>query len=507
VRTSTTGPALIERLSRQTSLLLVLGLYFLVNVAVRLILPHGLELDEAEQTFVSQWLIPGYGSQPPFYNWLQHGAIALFGMSLATLAGLKNLMLFAAYALYYLAARQVLRNKGLAAVAALGLLTLPQVSFEAQRDLSHTVAATFGASFFLYALLRVLKSPSLVAFLVFGLATGIGGITKYNFAILPVAAGLAVLCDADMRRRVLDWRLIPAALLAVLIVAPHALWLVDNFDAASGRTLGKLVNADTGYGAGVAKGIGSLALAFLSFTGLPVVVFTLVYRERLGAIIKASNPWTRLLGRTVAFSVVLILLMIVFAGFENVRDRWMTPILLGFPLYLALKIDAADIPSMPHLRRVWAVALAVMILVPSILLGRVAIDRVAGEYGYVNIPFGRLAQTVAEKAADADTVVVAADGHLAGNMHYNLPDIPVVTPQPPTAARVRPLSSYDRVVLVWRRTDGSAPKSFEETFGTYLNGQGVTVAPQNIAIVGYPYAWGRPADQYRFAYAVIDLKQ
>ena len=139
-------PTPIDRLSREQSLFLVLATYFLVHVTVRLILPHGLELDEAEQTYLSQWLLAGYGSQPPFYNWLQHGAIEIFGMSLVTLAGLKNLMLFAAYLFYYLAARQVMENKVLAAVAALGLLTIPQVSFEAQRDLSHTVAAIFGAS-------------------------------------------------------------------------------------------------------------------------------------------------------------------------------------------------------------------------------------------------------------------------------------------------------------------------------------------------------------------------
>jgi lipopolysaccharide core galacturonosyltransferase RgtA len=496
-----------ERLGQGRTLFLVLATYFLVNVVVRLSLPHGLELDEAEQTLLSQWLLAGYGPQPPFYNWLQHGVIKVFGMSLAALAGLKNLLLLCAYLLYFLAARQVMGDKRLAVVAALGLLTVPQVAFEAQRDLSHTVAAIFGASFFLYALLRVLSAPSLLAFLLFGLATGIGGITKYNFALLPIAAGLAVLMDGDMRRTLLNWRIVPAVALALLIVLPHAMWLIDHFEDAGGHTIKKLVDEKTGPLTGIVDGIGSLALSSLGFFALTLVVFSLVYREHAKTVFRAQNRWTRLTGRILAISLALIVLMILFAGLENVRDRWLTPILLVFPLYIALKVEAAEIPLMPGLGRLWAVAGVIMVLVPSVLFGRVAMDRLSGEYGYVNIPFASLARTVSEKAAGANTVVIASDGQLGGNMHFNLPDLPVQTPRPPTGMTPAPLTDFDRIVLVWRRGNGSLPPGFDAVFADYLRQQGIQTAPHDMAIVGYPYQWGRPTDQYRFGYAVIDLKR
>jgi 4-amino-4-deoxy-L-arabinose transferase-like glycosyltransferase len=496
-----------ERLGQGQTLLLVLAAYFLVNIAVRLILPHGLELDEAEQTLLSQWMLAGYGSQPPFYNWLQHGAIEIFGMSLVTLAGLKNLMLFGAYLFYYLAARQVMEDKRLAVIAALGLLTIPQVAFEAQRDLSHTVAAIFGASLFLYALLRLLSAPSLLAFLLFGIATGIGGITKYNFTLVPIAAGLAVLMDREMRQIVLNWRLLPAAILALAIVTPHALWLIDNFDDAGGHTMKKLVDDETGFLMSLANGFGSLGLSFLGFLGLTLVIFAAVYREHVKAVIRAGNRWTRLTGRILGISLGLIALMIVFAGLENVRDRWLTPILLAAPLYLALKVEAARIPLMPGLKRFWIVTGVIMILIPSVLFGRVAMDKFSGKYGYINIPFATLARVVSEKAAGANSVIVASDGQLGGNMHYNLPGLAVVTPRPPTGMTPQPLTDFDRIVLVWRKSDGSPPPSFQDEFADYLGQQGIDTAPQDIAIVGYPYQWGRPGDQYRFGYAVIDLKR
>lgn len=499
------APVFADRLGAGQTLALVLAAYFVAQVFIRFIIPHGLELDEAEQVYLSQWLLPGYGAQPPFYNWLQHGAIQIFGISLITLSGLKGLILFLSYMFYYLAARQVLEDKRLAVVAALGLLTIPQVSFEAQRDLSHTVAAIFGASFFLYTLLRVISRPSLLAFLLFGIATGIGGITKYNFAVLPIAAGLAVLMDREMRRTVLSWKLLPAALLALAIVTPHALWLLDNFDEASQRTLQKLAGDETSLLGGIAKGLGSLTVGVLSFLALTLIIFAAVYREHLKAVVRANNRWTRLVGRILVLSLGLIILMILFAGFENVRDRWLTPILLAAPLYLALKIDAAKIPVGVSFKRLWGVAIVIMVLIPLALALRANMGRINGDYGYVNIPFAALSKTVADKAAGARTIVVASDGQLAGNLHFNLPGMSVAVDPPPPTMKGSSVAGFDRVVFVWRKRDGSMPVAFDKQFSNYLIEQGITAAPQDVAIVGYPYQWGRPSDQYRFGYAVMEL--
>ncbi|MGO8264153.1 hypothetical protein ACC763_39075, partial [Rhizobium ruizarguesonis] len=53
------------------ALVLLTSTYFLLNIALRIALPHTLDLDEEEQSFYSQYLLAGYGPQPPFYNWIQ----------------------------------------------------------------------------------------------------------------------------------------------------------------------------------------------------------------------------------------------------------------------------------------------------------------------------------------------------------------------------------------------------------------------------------------------------
>ena len=106
--------------------------------------------------------------------------------------------------------------------AMLSLITLPQVGLMAQRELTHTVALLFATSLFLFGFFRTLRQPTITSFLVIGIATGIGLISKYNFAILPASALIAVLPDREWRSRLIDWRLLPAIVVAILIVLPHA---------------------------------------------------------------------------------------------------------------------------------------------------------------------------------------------------------------------------------------------------------------------------------------------
>lgn len=73
---------------------LFLGIYFALSIAVRLILPNSLTLDEAEQSLFSQYWLAGYGPQPPFYNWVQNAFVRVMGISLFSLMLPKFLMLF-----------------------------------------------------------------------------------------------------------------------------------------------------------------------------------------------------------------------------------------------------------------------------------------------------------------------------------------------------------------------------------------------------------------------------
>lgn len=486
-------------------LFFILAAYFLANFTVRMALPHGLELDEAEQTYLAQWLLAGYGPQPPFYDWVQNAVFHAFGVRLEALAGLKNVMLFLSYGAIWLAARQVLKTGALATVATLGLLTMPQISFEAQRDLSHTVAAVFGVAIFMFALLRVLTRPSLDAFILLGIATGIGGITKYNFVLLPAAAFLAMLADPDLRRRLLDWRLIPAAIIAFVIVSPHAYWLIDNARAASDHTMDKMTGLETNRFLGILNGLWTLLTSALGMVALTAVVFAGCFYENVRRIATAESQWTRLIGRIILIALAIIVLMVLFAGIDRVRDRWLTPVLMLVPLYLALKVDAAGVDTIrAGLRRFWVVAVIIMIAVPTALFARAYTAKYTGEYGYVSIPFDRLSKDLTEPLFGPPTIVVAGDGQLAGNIRFNQPTAHVITTQPITGQAPTDLSPYRRIIFVWRSGDGTVPGDIGKAFGAFASANGLDLSQAHVSILDYPYSWGKPGDQYQFGAAVLD---
>jgi len=477
----------------------LLAAYFTLQFGVRLATSHSLDLDEAEQAFRSQWLAAGYGPQPPFYNWLQYTVFQLTGVSLAALSVVKNLLLFTSYLLYGLTARLILRDKALAAIATLGLLTIPQMAFEMQRDLTHTVAVFFSATVFFYGFVRSLKQPSLSSYLIAGIGIGFGLLAKYNFAILPAAALLAALSDARLRPRIFDRRLALTAAVALVLTLPHLFWLKDNLHFATARTLEKMTASDNAsYPMQVAMGVGSLGLAIIGFAGLTMAVFAAVFGKSLRAAFTAHSEWTRLLERMMLVFVIGILLLIVFGGAAGIKDRWLVPMLFILPLYLCLKIEAAGVETDKAFRRFLPVVAVIMIGVPAVLYGSVAAARFTGHYERLNRPYAPMLETLRQQAEPA--AILAGDSLLAGNLRQDVPGVPVVSMDYPG---FNPdLSSRRPLLLVWLPPRGGS-EALPPAMAQWLQANLGVPAPEAL-VIDAPYFYQRGDDRYRFGYAWVN---
>ena len=477
----------------------LLAAYFTLQFGVRLATSHSLDLDEAEQAFRSQWLAAGYGPQPPFYNWLQYTVFQFTGVSLAALSVVKNLLLFTSYLLYGLTARLILRDKALAAIATLGLLTIPQMAFEMQRDLTHTVAVFFSATVFFYGFVRSLKQPSLTSYLVAGIGIGFGLLAKYNFAILPAAALIAALSDARLRPRIFDRRLALTAAVALVLTLPHLFWLKDNLHFATARTLEKMTASDNAsYPMQVAMGVGSLGLAIIGFAGLTMAVFAAVFGKSLRAAFTAHSEWTRLLERMMLVFVIGILLLIVFGGAAGIKDRWLVPMLFILPLYLCLKIEAAGVETDKAFRRFLPVVAVIMIGVPAVLYGSVAAARFTGHYERLNRPYAPMLETLRQQAEPA--AILAGDSLLAGNLRQDVPGVPVVSMDYPG---FNPdLSSRRPLLLVWLLPRGGS-EALPPAMAQWLQANLGVPAPEAL-VIDAPYFYQRGDDRYRFGYAWVN---
>ncbi|MFP5076478.1 ArnT family glycosyltransferase [Rhizobium sp. YIM 134829] len=486
--------------------LLICG-YFALQVVLRLLLPHELELDEAQQSLLSQWLAWGYDTQPPLYNWIYYAVAQLFGNSLASMTIVKNLLLAGTYLLYYGAARAVLAERGLAMVAALGLLAIPHLSFESQRDLTHSVAMNFAAALFLFALMRTLRAPSLWTYLLLGLATGIGLIAKYNFALLLATSGLAALLDAETRKRVFDWRILLSAVVALLILSPHAFWLIDNLTLGSDGSLDKL-REGAGHGrlSQIIGGLLSILEGFAGYAALVTVLFVVLFGKRLWARAPNQTAEARLIERMLAIFLVLLLALVLLAGASAFKERWLSPVLITLPLYAALRLEAAGTSGRLALSRFLPAALIIMVLIPTVLALRVVGSGWTGNYQKINVAYSDFAQTLrAERGAPA--AVIAQDPHLAGNLRLHLPESFMDARWYPTYAGDDSLPAGP-ILVVWRASgrdgapiDPAMPSSLSTIVQEKL-GPTALAAPQQVVALPFHYSHG--SETYRFAYAWID---
>ncbi len=483
------------------AVVLLLAGYFAVHFLLRLFLPTSLELDEAQLALLSQWYAPGYDTQPPLYNWVQKAVMDLLGTSVFSLTLLKNLTLFSCYLLYYLTARRILNSRLLAVVAAMGMLTIPEIVWETQRDLSHSNAALFCACLFVFSLFRTLEKPTLAGYILTGLAIGLGLMSKYNFALLVSVAFVGILATPAFRARIFDWRILATAAVALVLILPHALWVVGNLGEASERTLGKLTTGTgQGYLSQVLSGLVAVPAAVLIFSTLTVFCFTLAFRKDLWRAMRAQNDWSRLIERMALTLALIFLALVLFMGITSMRARWLTPILFLLPLYLCLKLDAADIDARSGFRRFLPMVLVVMAIVPAALFLRIAGSGLFGNYPKLSVPYAAFVDAVLKETGGKPGFVIAHDKYLAGNLRMQLPDVPVdaryygYTP-PFEWSKDRP------ILLAWRQDEDAGDAMPEELAGRVREIAHVDPASIEVKTVDVPYLYHWKGESYRFGYA------
>jgi 4-amino-4-deoxy-L-arabinose transferase-like glycosyltransferase len=484
---------------------LLLAAYFAVNILLRLASPASLELDEGQQLFLAQWLALGYDSQPPFYNWLQYWVVQLLGDSVLAISLLKNLMLFLSYLLLGLTAHLVIRDRVLAVIATLGLITLPQVGYEAQRDLSHTVAVLFAACMFVFFFFRALKRPNALDYAMAGVAVGIGVLSKYNFVLLPLAAAAALLPDRELRARLFDPRVLLTLLVGAVIVAPHALWFLTHMDEATGRTMGKLTAGSDGRGFDqIGRGILSLAGAIAAHTLPTLIVFAIAFGRTLLESWRAENQWTRLIGRMFAIFLVVLLLLVVFGGASDIKDRWLVPLFFLLPVYLCAKIEASGASFAGASRRFGAIVLAIMVLVPILLFARAPVLGAMGDYGKQNVPYGPAVDAILASGKDRPSIVLASDHQLAGNLRLHAADISVTIPGYEALTQPYAFDATHPVLAIWRaKRDGEPAPELNAGMRAWLDKAGLAGRDVEVRDIAVPYHYGREGDVYHFSYAWI----
>lgn len=487
-------------------ILLIAG-YFLLAMVVRLVRSSGLEVDETQQAFMSQFLVLGYGSQPPFYDWLQYGLNQAFGTSLATLTILKNSMLFFFCLFYALAARQLMANRSLCAIATLGILTIPTVFLLVQRDLSHTVACLFAVALFLYGFFRTLKQPTLSAYLITGVAVGIGALSKYNFVVVPLAAILAILPEKDLRSRLLDWRILLTIALAALITTPHALWVVQNLVSATSQTVQEMKEgSDTPGIPNRLEGAIDLIVTMAKGVLPTLAVFALVFFKDLRIIFRSGDQWSRVVGRMFLLSIVLVLVVVTIVGATHMRAKWLVAYIVLLPLYLCLKVQAARVDVKSRLPGMLAITAVLTIGTLLILLGRGLSGPLMGRYSLIHVPYAGFAKAMERDGHGQPDYIITNGVLLAGNLKVQFPKSTVYLSGQNKEFLPRQWPRDATVLVVSATEDGTFPAQSEEQLAAMTRWASLP-PPTMFGRSEIPYAGSDGTRRYGFYYSWEKLGQ
>lgn len=496
----------LARLMRDGGMLyLVLGIYFAVNAALRIVLPGSFGLEGSRLLFFAQWQAPGYVGQAPLPVWLLHGVTQILGANIVAVALLENLLLFLAYLLVGAAAFFVIRNRALAVIAVLGMLLLPQMAYELQRDAGPWAAVLAASALFLYALFAMLDRGSILAYALAGLAVGGGLLANYGFALLAGGALVAILAEPSFRARLRNWRIIVTLLFFGAAIGAHALWLRDTMQPVMDDALTTLAGQPSGGDrtSQIIEGLFSFGVGLAGFV-LPVaLVFWLSFGRRFPQSWRASSRWTRLIGTILIIGIAAFLMLVLAGGAPKIRDRWLLQIFFLLPLYLSLKLDSLNetIGNAPN--RFGAVAVLLMIAVPIGLVAHALAPQWGGRYGSIHIPNGPAVATILAQSADRPSLIMAEDEALAGHVWRAAPDVKVVTPSYSAFAKGYVFDNTHPLLLVWRANDkagDAVPERLAHLLTFQVEAGAVQPVPQFIA---QPFILGREGDAYRFGYAWI----
>jgi len=453
---------------RQVALLILA--YLLLHLGLRLWIGPTLGLDDAEQALFAQQWLPNYRFRaPPLFTWALVASSSLLDPNALVLTALRYGLLAMIATFSYLTARALIRDPRLAALATFSFAAIYVFGYYSHHDLTHTtlLAAFLAASW--YAFVRLCERPTLGRYLVLGGCFGLGLLGKWNFLMFALALPLACLTQTAQRGLVLNWRIVPAALLTAAIALPSALWAM-RLGPAAGDGISTLLGDPAGsWLRGVVLGSADLGLAVVVYPMPFLAIFLLLFGPAAWrGLMAASGPavpepvvGVELIGRVMAIGVLLHWLLVPLAGATKFSERLMQPALQILPIYLFMLVERSKVSADAICR--YRLALAGVVAVA--VAGRIVVHTICPGACRTLVPFPAIARALRADGFAGTGTIVVLDFHVGGNLRVQFPHARIVQIGYPP--RVWPVPrGRGQCLVVW----GSKAK-VESALDAYLEGE------------------------------------
>lgn len=453
-----------ESLGETQGVVSLLLLYCAVMFLVRFALSPNFNGAEAHAMLFGQSLQWGYRpSDPPLAMWLAWAALSVSGGSRLALFLLREAVLAIGLVAFFAASRTVLGNIRRSGLAAFFLLATFGISWLAQHVDLETVLLTAMCCLYLWADTRALISQRTLDYLVLGAVTGLGVLSSYVFLILPFAMSVALAFTPELRARLRLLPLIPATIIAVIVVAPYFAFAPDAVTFTASGTHAPALTA-----------LRELVVALVVFA-LPAALLFLILYPRAGkplASWQGTQGWLRFFRITMLAAAVAGI--VVALAFRGEAQALAFPVLLPLSICLFLRVqlvygDDTDTSDRRFLVAVLACVVAAMGIRAWLYETRAHDCHHCAEYW----PLARYADTF-RQAGFVGGTIAASGAALGGNLRLVFPDARVVTPDAPALRFGPPVSG--ECLVVWEGK-GNVPQRLrnyvETTYGVKLQERAV----------------------------------
>ncbi len=306
-----------------------------------------LELEDAEQSFYSQWWRLTYDDQPPLYTWLQILVNKVFGISKFSFSFLRALLFGSTIVSLYFFGKQYLKSNDKATLSVVLLALLPVFIDFTFRRLSHTTLLCFAVllSFIVVQRLTLIKTS--FNYLLLGFVISLGILTKYNYFLMLAAFLLVIPFNVTLKEIVFNKRIIITIGVIVILIFPHFYDLLSNtyFVEELHKSVAYKTNSDTKNSFFILSSVGAFIKGIFNLLGLLLVFFGILFWRKKIKINKVQNNWL-----VHMFVSQLFVLFIIFLcmNITNVHTRWLLPLFIPYIILVVSAVSIKNIEQYIH---------------------------------------------------------------------------------------------------------------------------------------------------------------
>ncbi|MFK0685141.1 glycosyltransferase family 39 protein [Ochrobactrum sp. BD67] len=360
--------------------------YFAFQAVLVTIVSNGAGLDDAEQLANIGYLDWGYGgSQPPLYTWITNLAASVLGTSMLTLQIVKFSILASLFLSVYGAMRLLGFTRIIASASMLGLFLIPQIGWESQRALTHSVAGTAGCGWAFLAFAWHMRARRAGSAAALGAAMAAALLGKFNasfFLIMLIVTGLLI---PEYRRILLSKLSFVTVLTFAICFGPTALWMLAHKSSVMARAGKFEIGASGNILFDRLMGVESLIEAAFLFSILALAIagiIALIHWKKRAAASTPLTPGEQFMRLLILVGLGIVLVGVVATGANNVKDRWLQPVLFLTPALMASLMARYRIGNRAVLDYA-VVGAVVALIVPPVLSYYLT-------YGSSSPPYGQL---------------------------------------------------------------------------------------------------------------------